>query len=109
METEYQFVYVTTENEEQAMTIARAVVGERLAACGNILPGMRSVYWWDGALLEAAEAVLILKTRRDLFDTLAERIRELHSYDCPCIVALPIAAGSAAYLEWISAETSIHP
>ena len=107
MENEYVFVYVTAESEEQALSIARVVVHERLAACGNVLPGMQSVYWWDGSVREAAEAVLILKTRRDLFDALAARVRALHSYECPCIVALPIAAGSAPYLDWIALETVV--
>ena len=85
--------------------IGRAVVEERLAACANVLDGMTSIYWWRGALEQAGEAVLILKTRAELVERLTARIKELHSYECPCVIALPIAAGDAAYLDWITRET----
>jgi periplasmic divalent cation tolerance protein len=99
------FCYVTTGSREEALAIGRAVVGERLAACANVLDGMTSIYWWQGALEQAGEAVLILKTRAELVERLTSRIRELHSYDCPCVVALPIAAGNPGYLDWIARET----
>ena len=99
------FVYVTAPSAETAAAIARAVVEERLAACGNLIGGMRSIYRWQGAIVEAEETVLILKTRAALFEALAARIRALHPYDCPCIVALPLAAGTPDYLGWIFAET----
>jgi periplasmic divalent cation tolerance protein len=83
-----------------------AVVEERLAACANVLDGMTSVYWWQGTLEQAREAVLILKTRAELIERLSARIKELHPYACPCVVALPIAAGNAAYLGWIADETA---
>ncbi len=98
-------VYVTTESEAEALMIARAVVGERLAACANILPSITAVYHWDGKVNEGGEAALLLKTRRALYDRLEARIRELHSYDNPCIVLWPIDAGSRDYLNWIDAET----
>jgi periplasmic divalent cation tolerance protein len=97
--------YVTAGSREEALAIGRAVVAERLAACANVLDGITSIYWWQGALEQAGEAVLILKTRAELVDRLTARIRELHSYDCPCVVALPIDAGNSGYLEWIARET----
>ena len=101
------WVYVTASSRQEALSIGRAVVGERLAACANILDGMTSIYWWERSLQEEGEASLILKTRSDLIDRLTARIRELHSYACPCVVAMPIAAGNPAYLDWILQETAI--
>ena len=99
------FCYVTADSRDEALTIGRAVVEERLAACANVLDGLTSIYWWQGALEQAGEAVLILKTRAELVDRLTSRIRDLHSYECPCVVALPIDAGNPAYLDWIARET----
>jgi periplasmic divalent cation tolerance protein len=99
-------VYVTAANPAEAERIAEAVVGERLAACANLIPGMRSLYWWQGKLDRAEETVLILKTRAALVAALTERVKALHSYTCPCVVALPIEAGNAAFLDWIDAETA---
>jgi periplasmic divalent cation tolerance protein len=95
------FVYVTAASMDEASRIGRALVEERLAACANVMGGMRSIYRWEGAIEEADEAVLIAKTRADAFESLAARVRELHAYECPCIVALPLAAGDEAYLRWI--------
>ncbi|MGE0658623.1 MAG: divalent-cation tolerance protein CutA [Reyranellaceae bacterium] len=100
------FVYVTTATIEQARAIGRRLVEDRLAACANVLPGIESIYRWQGAIETAQESVLILKTRAALVDQLAARVRELHTYDCPCVVALPIVAGNPAYLRWIETETT---
>ena len=86
------FCYVTAGSRDEALSIGRTVVQERLAACANVLDGVTSIYWWQGALEQAGEAALILKTRAELVERLTGRIRELHSYECPCVVALPIAA-----------------
>ncbi len=99
------FVYITTESPEQAERIGRALVEEKLAACANILPGMRSVYRWKGAVETAQETVLIAKTRMALADALAARVKALHTYEVPCVVVLPIAAGLPDYLRWIDDET----
>ena len=104
--TDYVTVYMTASSTEEADRIASALVGERLAACVNILGGIRSVYRWDGAVRSAAEVALIAKTRAALFDALAARVRSLHSYEVPCIVCWPIEAGNPAYLAWIGGETS---
>ncbi|HEY0835887.1 MAG TPA: divalent-cation tolerance protein CutA [Azospirillum sp.] len=100
------FVYMTAASREEAARIGRALVEERLAACVNILGGMTSIYRWEGAVETAEEAVFIAKTRRDLFDRLAARVRELHSYSVPCIVELPVERGNPAYLDWLRAETA---
>ena len=99
------FVYATAGDAAEARSIGRAVVGERLAACANVLAGMRSIYWWEGAVQEAVEAVLILKTTTERLGALIARVRELHSYACPCIEALPVADGNPAFLAWIARET----
>ena len=99
-------VYIVAADNDQANRIADALVGERLAACVNILGSVRSVYRWQGQVERADEVALIAKTTTKLFDSLAVRVRALHSYDTPAIVAWPIVAGDAAYLDWIAAETS---
>jgi periplasmic divalent cation tolerance protein len=99
------FVYVTAADPAEADRIGRAAVTERLAACANILPGMRSIYWWEGRIEEGDEAVLILKTTRPRLDALMARVRELHSYDCPCIEALEVADGNPDFLAWVARET----
>jgi periplasmic divalent cation tolerance protein len=99
------FVYATAGDAAEALRIGRAVVEERLAACANVLDGMRSVYWWRGAVQEAPEAVLILKTTDDRLGALIARVRDLHSYDCPCIEALPVVAGNQGFLDWVASET----
>ncbi|MDQ7833042.1 MAG: divalent-cation tolerance protein CutA [Desulfovibrionaceae bacterium] len=98
-------VYMTCESLEQAREIGRALVSERLAACVNILPGMASMYWWQGKLEEAAEVVLVAKTRMTMADALTRRAVALHSYDVPCVVVLPILRGNPDFLRWIESET----
>ena len=103
---EFRFCYVTASSREEASAIAEAVVGARLAACANILDGMESVYWWQGKLTRDREIVLILKTRAELVEAVIAKVKSLHSYTCPCVVALPVVAGNPAYLEWLEAETA---
>jgi periplasmic divalent cation tolerance protein len=97
--------YLTVGSREEAVAIARAVVEERLASGANVIDGVSSLYWWRGSLEQAAETVVVLKTRRALLPALAGRIRQLHSYDCPAIVALPVAWADPDYLRWIEQET----
>ena len=99
------FFYATAGDVAEALRIGRAVVEERLAACANILDGMRSVYWWQGAVQEGGEAVLILKTTDDRLGALIDRVRALHSYDCPCIEALSVVGGKQGFLDWVASET----
>lgn len=98
-------VYVTAATLVEAQAISAAIVADRLAACANILPAMQSVYHWEGKVETAQEVVVLFKTRDTLFPALEARIKELHSYQTPCIVALPIVAGHGPYLEWLMAET----
>jgi periplasmic divalent cation tolerance protein len=97
-------VLSTCGSAEEAASIARALVERRLAACVNIVPGVRSVYRWKGAVEEAGEWLLIVKSSQALFERLEEELRKMHSYETPEIVALPVVAGSASYLEWLGAE-----
>ncbi|HXP31465.1 MAG TPA: divalent-cation tolerance protein CutA [Stellaceae bacterium] len=100
------FVYVTAGDVEEARRIGRTVVEERLAACANIIPGVQSVYWWQGQVEESSEAALILKTTGERLDALVARVRELHSYECPGIEALAVVGGNAGFLDWVERETS---
>lgn len=100
-----RWLYVTSAHAGEAETIARTLVGERLAACANVLGPMRSFYWWDGAVQDEGEVALVLKTRLDLVDAATARIKALHSYDCPCVVALTVDGGNTDFLKWIVSET----
>lgn len=99
-------VYVTTGSEPEAERIAAKLIEERLAACANILPGMRSVYRWQGRVTTDSECVLLLKTRADLVEAVTERVRALHSYDVPCVVSWALGGGNPAFLDWIGDETA---
>lgn len=99
-------VFVTAKDEEEAARLLRALVEKKLAACGNIIRGARSIYRWEGAVHDETEALMIIKTRRGLFSALEEEVRRLHSYSTPEILALPVVAGSEAYLKWINASTT---
>lgn len=98
-------VYVTFASEEQARSIAETVVNERLAACANIFPPHQSIYRWEGKVEHASETAALFKTTENAFEALKNRITELHSYDCPCIVAWEIEEGPKAFLDWIVSET----
>ena len=102
-------VYVTAPNEAEAVAISRALVGERLAACVNILGPIRSLYWWDGSMHDEREVAFIAKTRASLLPKLTARVKQLHSYECPCIVATPITGGNADFVKWLFAQTSSRP
>ena len=99
-------VLVTAPTPERAAEIARALVEERLAACGNVVPGLRSIYRWEGKVQDDPEALLVLKTTRARFEALRDRVLALHPYEVPEVLALPVEAGSAAYLAWIGRETA---
>jgi len=97
--------YVTTRDAEEARRIGQILVEERLVACVNILDGMRSMYWWEGQVQHEQEAVLMAKTRPELADALIDRVKELHSYECPCVVILPIDKGNPEFIKWIGEQT----
>ncbi len=100
-------VLVTASTMDEAERIGKAIVTERLAACANLVPGMRSIYRWQDAVHNDAEILLLIKTTSSLFSKLTERILELHSYDTPEVLALPSVAGSAKYLEWLFAQVEV--
>ena len=102
---EYSLVYITTTDKEEARKIGRELVESRLAACVNILDGMESIYRWEERICSENESVLIAKTKAVLLPELIEKVKSIHSYDCPCIIALPLQDGYSPFLEWIGAET----
>jgi periplasmic divalent cation tolerance protein len=104
--TDVLVVLVTVPTADQAAELARALVEARLAACGNIVPGLRSIYRWEGKVHDEAEALLVLKTTRGRYAALRDRILALHPYEVPEVLALPVEAGSARYLAWVGAETT---
>ncbi len=99
--TETVVVLVTAPSAEKAAEIARAVVQEKLAACGSVLPGIRSIYTWEGKIHDEAEALLVLKAPRKRFQELCNRVVALHPYEVPEVVGLPIEGGNERYIEWI--------
>jgi periplasmic divalent cation tolerance protein len=105
MINEFIQVFTTVDKRGDADRIASTVVTKRVAACAQILGPIRSAYWWKGKMEEAEEWLLLMKTRQDLFAPLEKEIRNIHPYEVPEIIALPIVAGSALYLQWIDDET----
>ncbi len=97
-------VFSTCGSDEEARKVARGLVEKRLAACVNVTPGIRSIYRWQGAIEEDSEYLLMIKSRRDLFERLRAELESLHSYDVPEVVALPVVDGSEAYLGWMDQE-----
>src|SRR5512140_3199107 len=99
--TDAVVVLVTAPSADKAAELARTLVEERLAACGNVLPGLRSIYRWEGKVHDEPEALLLLKSRAALFEALRERIVALHPYQVPEVLRLDVAAGHPPYLQWI--------
>jgi len=104
-EVRYAVVLVTAPSVESAQEIARALVGDGLAACVNLVEGVFSVFKWKGKLEEDKEILLIVKTRTGNLPDLIARVKELHSYDVPEVIALPVIEGNPAYLQWIDEVT----
>ncbi len=104
--TDRIFIYIACGDIKEARKIAGHCVTERLAACGNILHSMESVYWWDGDINHEQEVVLILKTQAKNFKDVEKAVKSIHSYECPCIVALPITDGYQSYLDWLKSESA---
>ncbi len=100
--TDALVVLVTAPSAEKAAELGRALVSERLAACANVVPGIRSIYWWEGKVQDEPEALVLLKTTRARFEALRDRVLALHPYQVPEVVALAVEAGSPKYLEWIA-------
>ncbi len=101
---EYAVVFITVPDEEEAARIASTIVEERLAGCVNIVKGIRSIYSWEGKVVDEHEVLMIVKTKRVLFTELEKRVKGLHSYSVPEIISLPIIEGSEGYMEWLKHE-----
>ncbi|MBI2676157.1 MAG: divalent-cation tolerance protein CutA [Candidatus Aenigmarchaeota archaeon] len=105
MGTKFVSVYITSAGMEEAEKIQKALVEERLAACVNIIPEIRSCYWWKDRIENSVEVGIVAKTRLSLMGKLIKRVKQIHSYTAPCIVAWPIIAGNSDFLKWIEKET----
>lgn len=101
----YYFIYITCKNKDDSKKIGHELVKSRLAACVNIIDKMTSIYWWNKGVHYDEETVLIAKTKDKLVEKLVSKVKEIHTYTCPCIIALPIEKGNKDYLEWINKET----
>jgi len=99
-------IFVTAGSEAEAETIAKALVEERLVACVNILSPIRSIYRWEGTVADDREWLLLIKTQAERFSAVAARVKELHSYQVPEVIALPIVAGAGGYLRWLQESVS---
>lgn len=109
MKTSYIVVLVTTKDKAQAIKIANGLLVARLIACANILDGVQSMFWWQGKVDRSKETLLVLKTKASLFKKVELKVKSLHSYKVPEIIALPITAGSADYLKWIEDNVMSFP
>jgi periplasmic divalent cation tolerance protein len=98
---DYIIVLVTTSSREEAEKIAKTLLEERLVACANIIGPIHSLFWWQGKIDTAQEHLILVKTRKDLFNKLSEKVKALHSYQVPEIIAIPIVEGLKDYLNWI--------
>lgn len=105
MDIPFILVLITVPNREEAEAIAAALVQERWAACVNIVPSIHSIFTWQGGIQREGELLLLAKTRGELFSPLASRVKELHSYTVPEIIALPIIQGWEEYLRWVEEST----
>ena len=99
------FIYMTSSSKSEAQKIGKALVESRLAACVNILDNMQSIYRWEEKIQEDSEVVLIAKTTQSLVSQLIDKVKSMHSYDCPCIVSLPVQDGYPPFLDWIKMNT----
>jgi len=99
-------IYITTGTDEEAQKVAEELLKQRKAACVSILPGVSSIFWWQDKLDSAQETLLIVKTKASLVNEIVRLVTEIHSYDVPEIIALPIMGGNRDYLEWIGKEVT---
>jgi len=100
----YVAVYVTVPSQDAGRKVAAALLEEKLAACVNIVPAIESHYWWEGKIQADAESLLMIKTKAELLESLTEKVKEVHAYDVPEVIGVPILGGNAAYLKWIDAN-----
>ncbi len=102
--TDYIQIYTTVESKEDAEKISRGVVEKRLAACAQIMGPIESTYWWEGKIEVAKEWLCVMKSRNELYEELEKTVKEIHPYDVPEILAIPVIAGNPSYLEWLNGE-----
>lgn len=102
---EYIVIFCTTNNKENAELIGHSLVQEKLAACTNIIPKITSIYSWNNQIVKDEELLLVIKTKKELFDDVKNKILSLHSYDVPEIISIDIKEGSRPYLDWINENT----
>ena len=98
-------VYITAGDKQEAEKVGKALIESKTAACVNILEGMQSMFWWNGGVEKDNEVVVIAKTKVGLVSELTEAVKSVHSYDCPCVVAIPVIDGNPEFLQWIQEET----
>jgi len=103
----YIVVFITTTDKEEAVKIVRCLLNEKLIACANIVGPVSSLFWWEGKIDEASEFLVFMKSRENLFEKLTERVKELHSYQVPEIIALPIEKGLPSYLDWLNTSLQL--
>ena len=103
------FIYMTTGSRDEATKIGKKLVTAKLAACVNILDNMHSIYLWEGEIQDDTEVVIIAKTTEDRVADLIEMVTSMHSYECPCIVSLPVSGGYRPFLDWIAKEVKNRP
>ncbi len=106
---DYLFVYCAAPDQKAAEKLARRALSLRLAACANIFPEIKSLYWWQRAIQKESETILLLKTTASLYKKLESELKKIHPYKCPCIIALPLSKGSPDFLKWISDQTAGGP
>ncbi|MFO7963932.1 MAG: divalent-cation tolerance protein CutA [Desulfobacterales bacterium] len=100
------WIYMTAGDMDEARAIGRMLVKDRLAACVNLLDKMQSLYWWDGEVQESTEVVMIAKTVDVKVPELMEKVKAMHSYECPCILTVPVTGGNPDFLSWIDEQTA---
>lgn len=103
--TDIRLIYVTTKDLEEARALSRELLDRKLIACANMIPGMESIYSWQGAIETANEVVLILKTKSSQVQATIQAVEELHSYETPCALEIKIESGSSGYIDWLKAQT----
>ena len=103
-ESAYIVLFTTVSNNEEAYKIAKVLLSQRKAACVNIVPGVSSLFWWQDKIDSAQESLLIIKAKASLLSQIVTLVKEIHSYEVPEIIALPIIGGNQDYLEWINKE-----
>lgn len=99
-------IYITAQDGEQGAKIARHLVERKLAACANVFPAVTSFFHWEGELSEAHECVVICKSVASLISRITEEVKSLHSYSCPCVIAVPVIGGNESFLSWIESQSS---